>query len=69
MISKKISEQISNVVERNVRGDLFKKSTDREISYGLFNRVHSQICVEVWAQVCGEISVQLKENIVYEIRK
>lgn len=69
MVSKKISEQISNVVERNVRGDLFKKATDREISYGLFNYVHKQICVEVWAQVCGEISVQLKENIVYEIRK
>jgi len=62
-----VSKKIYNVVDRNVRRTLYKTATDGEISYGLFNHVHKQICVEVWAQVCGEISVQLKENIVYDI--
>jgi hypothetical protein len=65
MVSKKIREQIYNVVDRNVRRALYKTATDREISYGLFNHVHSKI----HSQVCSEISVQVKENIVYEIRK
>lgn len=69
VVSNKIREQIFDVVDRNVRRGMYKTTTDGEISYGLFNHVHKQICVEVWAQVCGEISVQLKDNIVHEISK
>ena len=69
MVSKKIREQIYNVVDRNVCRSLYKTATDGEISYGLFNHVHKQICVEVWTQISDEVHVQLKHNIIHEIRK
>jgi len=68
-VNQSVGKQIYDVVDRNVRRVLYKTATDREISYGLFNHVHKQTYVEVWAQVCSEISVQLKENIIREIRK
>lgn len=68
-VSKKIGKQIYDVADRNIRGDVFKKAVDGKISYKLFSHVHLQICLEVWAQVCSEISVQLKENIIREISK
>jgi hypothetical protein len=68
-VSQSVGKQIYDVADRNIRGDVFKKAVDGKISYKLFSHVHLQICLEVWAQVSAEVNIQLKENIIHEIRK
>jgi hypothetical protein len=68
-VSQSVGKQFYDVADRNIRGDVFKKAIDGEISYKLFGHVHLQICLAVWAQVSAEVNIQLKENIIHEIRK